>query len=374
MQFETLAIHTGMESDPTTGSVVPPLYSSTIFRHPPEGLNPDGFSYTRHDNPNRNRLEQLIARMEGASDCAVFSSGVAAATAIFQAMDPGDEVLAPEDVYHGNRLLLNDLMRRWGLYTNYVDMTDPEAVDSAITNRTRLIWVETPSNPLLHVTDIKAVCKVAAKYDDLQVCVDNTWLTPYLQQPLSHGADLVLHSTTKYLGGHSDLLGGAVISRPGNPFFERIQSIQHQAGAVPSPHDCWMLQRSIHTLPCRMEMHCSNALKVASFLEKHSKVEKVYYPGLQSSPYYNVSKKQARNFGGMLSFLYNGTSKETQKVVNQSRIIIPATSLGGVESTWEHRRSSEGPKSPTPDNLIRLSVGLEHPDDLLADIEQALNG
>lgn len=373
MQFETLAIHTGMESDPATGSVVPPIYPSTIYRHTKEGLNKEGFSYVRHDNPNRSYLEELLARLEGGAGCAVFSSGVAAATAMFQAMDPGDEVLAPEDVYHGNRLLLNDLMRRWGLYTNYVDMTDPEAVDSAITNRTRLIWVETPSNPLLHVTDIKAVCKVAAKYDDLQVCVDNTWLTPYLQQPLSLGADLVLHSTTKYLGGHSDLLGGAVISRPDNPFFDRIRSIQRQAGAVPSPHDCWMLQRSIHTLSCRMEMHCSNARKVAEYLADHDKVEKVFYPGLRQSPYYQISKKQSRNFGGMLSFLYWGTGEETQKVVNQSKIITPATSLGGVESTWEHRRSSEGPDSPTPDNLIRLSVGLEHPDDLLADLEQALN-
>ena len=372
MQFETLAIHTGMESDPSTGSVVPPVYPSTIYRHPPEGLNPDGFSYIRQDNPNRSRLEALLTRLEGGTGCAVFASGVAAATAMFQAMDPGDEVLAPNDVYHGNRMLLNDLMRRWGLYTNYVDMTNPEAVDSAITNRTRLIWVETPSNPLLHVTDIKAVCKVAAKYEDLQVCVDNTWLTPYLQQPLSLGADLVLHSTTKYLGGHSDLLGGAVISRPDNPFFDRIRNIQHQAGAVPSPHDCWMLQRSIHTLSCRMEMHCSNALKVAEYLAGHRKVEKVFYPGLKDSPYYQISKKQARNFGGMLSFLYRGSETDAQKVVSQSKVITPATSLGGVESTWEHRRSSEGPNSPTPGNLIRLSVGLEHPDDLLADLEQAL--
>ena len=372
MQFETLAIHTGMESDPATGSVVPPVYPSTIFRHTSKGLDKEGFSYTRQDNPNRNRLEELLAQLEGGDECAVFSSGVAAATALFQAMDPGDEVLAPDDVYHGNRLLLNNLMRRWGLYTNYVDMTDPEAVDSAITNRTRLIWVETPSNPLLHVTDIKAVCEVAGKYDDLQVCVDNTWLTPYLQKPLAFGADFVLHSTTKYLGGHSDLLGGAIISRPGNPFFDRVRSIQHQAGAVPSPHDCWMLQRSIHTLSCRMEKHCSNARKIAEYLSKHKMVEKVYYPGLPDSPYYQISQKQARGFGGMLSFLYDGTGAETQNVANQSKIITQATSLGGVESTWEHRRSSEGPDSPTPDNLIRLSVGLEHPDDLITDLEQAL--
>lgn len=225
---------------------------------------------------------------------------------------------------------------------------------------------------MLHVTDIQAISNVATRYTDLQICVDNTWMTPFLQKPLSLGADLVLHSTTKYLGGHSDLLGGAVISRPDNPLFARVRDVQQQAGAVPSPHDCWMLQRSIHTLPCRMERHCRTTQIIAGFLAKHPKVERVFYPGLPQSPYHEVAKRQARDFGGMVSFLYDGTAADTQQVVANARIVTPATSLGGVESTWEHRRPNEGPDSKTPDNLIRLSVGLEHPDDLLEDIEQAL--
>lgn len=372
MRFETKAIHSGLNVLKESRSVVPPMNPSTIFEHGEEGhYQPGDLNYTRAQNPNRAQLEALITDLEEGTECAAFSSGVAAAAAVFQALDPADHVIMPEDVYHGNRMLIKKVMNRWGMKVTYVDMTDLNKIEDAITDDTRLIWIETPSNPLLQVTDIRAVVELARQHEIL-VCVDNTWPTPVNQLPLELGADLSLHSTTKYFGGHSDILGGAVIVKQAEGIFERIRDIQISAGAVPSPRDCWLLARSIRTLPYRMRGHNENASRVAHFLEEHSRVKKVFFPGLESDPGHEVAQQQMTGFGGMVSFLVDGDRKDTIEVVSKSELILKATSLGGVESTWEHRRSSEGDDSITPQNLVRISVGLEHPDDLLEDLEQAL--
>ncbi|HET6528140.1 MAG TPA: aminotransferase class I/II-fold pyridoxal phosphate-dependent enzyme, partial [Balneolaceae bacterium] len=336
-----------------------------------EGHQEDDLAYTRDANPNRLQLEYLLARLEEGENCTVFSSGVAAATAVLQALKPGDHVLMPDDVYTGNRQLINNVMKPWGLEADFIPMIDVSNIKKAIKKNTVLIWVETPSNPLLNITDIEAVCDLAHQNDAI-VCVDNTWPSPVNQMPLNLGADLVLHSSTKYFGGHSDILGGAVIGKKAGGIMERIRNLQTLTGAVPSPEDCWMLSRSIRTLPYRMRAHNENAMKVAEFLQNHSKVEKVLYPGLKTHEGHEIAQQQMSGFGGMISFLVKGDADDALKIVASSKLITHATSLGGVESLWEHRRSSEGPNSTAPENLIRISVGLEHPDDLLADLEQAL--
>lgn len=373
MRLETKAIHSGLNTLKESSAVVPPMSPSTIFEHGEKGHYEQGdLNYTRAQNPNRAQLEQLITDLEQGADTATFSSGVAAAAAVFQALNPGDHIIMPDDVYHGNRQLVKKLMGRWGLQASYVNMTDLHNIEEAIRKETRLVWIETPSNPLLQVTDIKAVAELASNNDAL-TCVDNTWPTPVNQLPLELGADLSLHSTTKYFGGHSDILGGAVVAKEKDGIFKDIRDIQITAGAVPSARDCWLLSRSIRTLPYRMRGHNENAMKVARFLEDHSNVEKVFFPGLESDPGHEVAKQQMSGFGGMVSFLVAGGREETLNVVKGSQLIMRATSLGGVESTWEHRRSSEGDDSTTPQNLVRISVGLEHPDDLIEDLEQALS-
>ncbi|MFH5832540.1 trans-sulfuration enzyme family protein [Halalkalibaculum sp. DA384] len=371
MRLETKAIHAGLDVLKESKAVVPPLQTSTIFEHDKEGHKPGDLTYTRAQNPNRAQLEVLITDLEEGAATATFASGVAAAAAVFQALEPGNHVIMPQDVYHGNRLLIKQLMSRWGLQADYVDTTDLNKIEEAINKQTKLIWLETPSNPLLLVTDIPAVSELAGEHN-ISVCVDNTWPTPVNQLPLELGADLSLHSTTKYFGGHSDILGGAVVARREDSFFERIRSIQITAGAVPSPRDCWLLSRSIRTLPYRMRGHNENAMRVAKFLQGHANVERVFYPGLESDPGHEIARNQMSGFGGMVSFLYRGTREETIQAVGRSMLIMRATSLGGVESTWEHRRSSEGDDSTTPQNLVRISVGLEHPEDLLEDLAQAL--
>jgi len=267
--------------------------------------------------------------------------------------------------------LMEKIMLPWNLEVDFIDMRKVENIESAIKKNTKLIWIETPSNPLLYITNIEETCALANEKGIL-TCIDNTWATPVNQLPLGLGADLVLHSTTKYFGGHSDILGGAVIAKARDDFFQRIAEVQKIVGAVPSPRDCWLLARSTKTLSYRMEGHNRNAAKIAEFLDDHLKVEKVFYPGLKSHPGHEIAKGQMRNFGGMISFLIQGEADDTLKVVAGSKLIKRATSLGGVETTWEHRRSSEGEGSETAENLIRISVGLEHPDDLLEDLEQAL--
>jgi len=371
MHFETKAIHAGLDIQRNTTDVVPPIHKSTVFEHRKEGYQEGDLNYTRAVNPNRLRLEHTLAELEEGENCATFSSGVAAATAVFQALKPGDQVLMPNDVYAGNRKLLNEVMIPWGLKVNYINMTDLNEVEDHFTENTQLVWIETPSNPLLNITDVEAVTRLVHQYGAL-VCVDNTWPSPMNLLPLNFGADLSLHSTTKYLGGHSDILGGAVIGKKTDGIMEKIRNLQITMGAVPSPEDCWMLSRSIRTLPYRMRAHNENAGHVARFLQNHAKVEKVLYPGLATHAGHSIAKEQMSGFGGMVSFLVEGGREEALQVTGNSKIITQATSLGGVETTWEHRLSSEGPDSTTPENLIRISVGLEHPDDLLEDLERAL--
>lgn len=369
MHFETKAIHSGTDIENPNPDIVPPIHRSTVFEHSPEGAQDKDLKYTRAGNPNRLRLEHLLADLEDGDEAAAFSSGVAAATAVFQSLKPGDHVLMPEDVYAGNRKLVNEVMVPWGLEVDFISMDDLGKIEDAIQDSTKLIWIETPSNPMMNITDIEAVSTLAHEHDAI-TCVDNTWPSPVNQQPLNLGADLVLHSTTKYLGGHSDILGGAVIGRDG--MMEKIRNMQITMGAVPSPQDCWLLSRSIRTLPYRMRGHNENAGLLARFLQNHPKIEKVFYPGLATHVGHDIAKKQMNGFGGMISFLVKGGKKEALEIVAGSKLIRRATSLGGVESTWEHRRSSEGDNSKTPENLIRISVGLEHSDDLLEDLEISL--
>ncbi|MCS7082603.1 MAG: aminotransferase class V-fold PLP-dependent enzyme [Bacteroidetes bacterium] len=374
MRLETLAVHAGLHPDPTTGAVVPPIYLSTTFERAPDGSFPHGYIYSRLNNPNRVQLEEALAQLEGGSIAAVFSSGMAAIMAVFQALQAGDHVVVPQDVYHGTAKLLRGLFVDWKLAVTFADVWDPDALRAALRPNTRLVWVETPSNPLLRITDIAETVRIAHQIGARVAC-DNTWATPVLQRPLEFGVDLVVHATTKYIGGHSDVTGGAVIAREADAFFERIRFIQIQGGAVPSPFDCWLLLRGIRTLPYRVRAHSANALAVARFLCAHPRVEAVFYPGLESHPGHEVAKRQmAGGFGGMVAFLVRGSAEEALAVAARTRLFIRATSLGGVESLIEHRASIEGPGTRAPENLLRLSVGIEHPEDLIADLEQALSG
>ncbi|MEX0607925.1 MAG: aminotransferase class I/II-fold pyridoxal phosphate-dependent enzyme [Balneolaceae bacterium] len=371
--LETIAIHSGMKnSSGQNASIVPPIEPSTIFEHREEGHKEGDWNYTRHANPNRSQLEQLLADLEAGESCAAFSSGVAAIASVFQALETESHILFPKDLYHGTRVLISDFADRWNLSFDFVDMTEAKNVKAALKNNTQLVWIETPSNPLLLISSVEEISGIAHEHGAL-TAVDNTWPTPYNMQPLNLGADLVVHSTTKYLGGHSDLLGGAVISKNDDEMFNRIREIQQKQGAVPSAHDCWMMCRSIRSFPYRMRGHNENAAVVARFLSNHPKIKEVFYPGLESHLGHQIAKGEMSGFGGMVSFLVDGDAKTALRMVAASKIIKRATSLGGVESTWEHRKSSEGEGSKTPENLIRFSVGLEHPDDILEDLEQALS-
>ncbi len=371
MNIETLAIHAGQDIDPATGSVIPPIYLSTTFERAADGTFPQSYMYTRNANPNRTILERCLSALEDGVECAAFGSGLAATMSIFQALRPGDHVVAPDDAYHGVSRLLREIMARWGLTYTAVDMTDLGAVRAALQPQTRLIWIETPSNPRLKVADIEAIAGIAHDVGALCV-VDNTWATPVQQRPLELGADLVLHATTKYLGGHSDVLGGAVVTRELSPIFEQVRFLQANGGAVPSPFDCWLLLRGIQTLAYRVRAHAENAMRVARFLASHPRIERVHYPGLETHPGHAVATRQMRGFGGMLSIEVHGGEGAAMAVAGRLQIFTRATSLGGIESLIEHRASIEGPESKTPPSLLRVSVGLEHPDDLIADLEQAL--
>lgn len=370
--IETLAVHAGHQVDPGSGAVMPPIQLSTTFERNADGSYSSGYVYSRSDNPNRKALEECLAALEGGAAALTFSSGMAASQAVFMALENGAHVVIPDDIYFGTGALVKDVFGRWGLTVTAVDMTDPANVAAAMRAETRLVWIETPSNPQLKIADIAAIAQIA--HDGGALCaVDNTWPTPILQRPLALGADLVMHSTTKYLGGHSDLLGGAVIVRAQDALYERMRSVQTIGGAVPSPFDCWLLTRSIRSLPYRMRGHCENARAVAAFLADHPRVERVNYPGLPGHPGHEVAARQMTDFGGMLSIQVRGDASAALAVTGRLRLIIRATSLGGVESLVEHRKSVEGPQSPTPDNLLRISIGLEHPDDLIADLAQALD-
>lgn len=371
MRIETLAVHAGHGVDPTTGAVTPPIYLSTTFERDRDGGYHSGHVYTRTSNPNRTAVEQALTQLEGGAACIAYSSGSAATLSVFQALAPGDHVLAPNDAYFGTLRQLREIFAPWGLEADVVDMADLDAVERALRPATKIVWVETPSNPLVRVVDIGRLAELAHSVG-ARCVVDNTWATPVLQLPLREGADLVVHSTTKYLGGHSDLLGGAVVSRADDEFVARLQLLQKIGGAVPSPFDCWLLLRGIRTLPWRMRAHCDNAARVANFLATHEKVEAVHYPGLPSHPGHAIASRQMNDFGGMLSVQIRGGQEAALELTRHLTLFTRATSLGGTESLIEHRASVEGPATLAPDNLLRVSVGLEHPDDLIEDLARAL--
>jgi len=370
MKIETLAVHAGHGIDPATGAVAAPIYLSTTFERDIEGSYSRGFMYTRNNNPNREALERGISALEGGAAAAAFGSGTGATMSIFQALAPGDHVLAHIDAYYGTSRLIREIFLRWGLKADFVDMSDLAAVKNALRANTKLAWAETPSNPLLKVVDLVAVSEIVHDAGALFVC-DNTW-APVLQRPFDLGADLILHSTTKYFGGHCDVLGGIVVAKTENDFVQRIRSIQYEGGAVPSPFDCWLILRGMRTLPWRMRAHSENAMKIAGFLAAHPRVARAHYPGLQSHPGHEIAARQMSAFGGMLSFEVKDGRDAAMSVTAKTKIFIRATSLGGVESLIEHRASIEGPATRAPKGLLRLSVGLEHHDDLIADLDEAL--
>ena len=371
MRMETLAVRAGRTIDPATGAVAPPIYLSTTFERSPDGTYPQGYNYIRDNNPNRDALENCLSALEGGTATAAFASGSAATMSVFQALSPGDRIIAPLDTYTGTRSLLQQFFTSWNLQVTFVDMTEVAEVEQAVQPNTKLIWIETPSNPMLKITDIAKISKIARQIDARCIC-DNTWASPLGQSPFKLGADLIIHATTKYLGGHSDVMGGAVIAKVDDEFFQRIRQLQKMGGAVPSPFDCWLIMRGIQTLPYRLRVHSENAMKIAKFLAEHPQVETVHYPGIKDCPGYEVAATQMQLFGGMLSFQVKGGKSRAFEVASQVKLWTRATSLGGVESLIEHRASIEGKDTKTPDNLLRLSVGLEHPDDLIEDLDRAL--
>ena len=371
MRIETLAVHAGHQPDPATGAVTQPIQLSTTFEREMDGGYRAGHVYTRTSNPNRAAVEQSLAALEGGAAAIAYASGSAATMAVFQTLSPGDHVVAPTDAYFGTLRQLREIYAPWGLQADVVDMTDLDAVRRALRPTTRIVWVETPSNPLVRVVDIAGLVELAHSVG-ARCVVDNTWATPVLQRPLNAGADLVMHSTTKYLGGHSDLLGGALVSRDDDELVTRLLTLQKLAGAVPSPFDCWLLLRGIRTLPWRMRAHCANAGVVARFLAKHPVVEAVHYPGLESHPGHEIARRQMTDFGGMLSVQLRGGRKEALELTGRLKLFTRATSLGGTESLIEHRASVEGAGTLAPENLLRLSIGLEHPDDLIEDLDEGL--
>jgi cystathionine gamma-synthase len=371
MKIETLAVHAGRHVDSSTGAVTPPIHLSTTFERSSDGEYPRGFAYTREDNPNRRMLEECLAALEGGKEALLFSSGLAVFTALVQGLEPGDHIIAPGDVYYGIRQVMRTVFAKWPIEVSFVEMTDLQAVKAAVRPNTRLIWIETPSNPLLKVTDLKEAAAIARGANAISVC-DGTFSTPVLQRPFDFGIDMVMHSTTKYISGHSDVLGGVLVTRFDNYLFERARIGQRYGGAVPSPFDCWLTLRGVSTLPCRMRTHLENASAVAAFLESHPAVGRVHYPGLASHAGHRIAAAQMKGFGGMLSFEVDGGREKAMAVAANLRLFTRATSLGGPHSFVEHRASIEGPGTQTPQSLLRLSVGLENSADLIADLDQAL--
>ncbi len=371
MRAETVAVRAGGEPDPATGAVAPPLHLSTTFEHGPEAERLHGYTYVREGNPTQARLEQALQAVEGGQAALVFASGLAACAAWLQALEPGAHVLLHRDVYYDLRTIARDFLPRWGLEAGAVDMTDLDALRAALRPNTRLLWAESPSNPLLEVLDLGAVADVAHAAG-AQLLVDSTFATPALQRPLEFGADVVLHSTTKYLGGHSDVQGGALVVRRVDEAWERARRVRQTLGGVASPFNSWLVLRGLRTLHCRMERHAQSALMLARALEGHRDLAAVLYPGLPGHAGHAVAVRQMRAFGGMLSLRLRGGRAAALAVAARVRLFTNATSLGGVESLLEHRASAEGETSQSPDDLLRLSVGLEHPDDLLEDLLQAL--
>lgn len=380
MRFETRAIHAGQEPDPTTGAVITPIHQTSTYAQSAVGEH-QGYDYSRTDNPTRTALQECLASLEGGRFGLVFSSGMAAITTLLLSLKKGDHVVVADDVYGGTYRLFQRVFTEFGLEFTFVDMTDREATGAAFRSNTRLLWMETPTNPLLKVVDIAEISALAHARHIL-VGVDNTFATPYLQRPLELGADLVMHSTTKYLGGHSDVVGGAIVTSDAQ-VYERLKFLQNAAGAVPGPFDCWLVLRGLKTLALRMERHSANGLHLARWLEQQSPVKRVIYPGLVSHPQYDVARRQMQTphgapaFGGMISFVAKGGKPAAERIVASTKLFVLAESLGGVESLIEvpagmtHMSVANSPLEVDP-GLVRLSVGVEHVYDLMADLDQAL--
>jgi cystathionine gamma-synthase len=373
LHLETLAVHAGHEPDAETGAVAPPIYLSTNYARNEQGVPLGGHTYIRESNPTQTQLEGALALLEGAAGGLVFGSGVAAGVTLLQALPQGSHVLFPDDAYYGFRVVAEQMLPGWGLHYDFVAMDDLEALGKAIRPETLLVWLETPSNPLLKVVDLNAAVALAREVGALTL-VDNTFATPVLQRPLEMGCDLVLHSTTKYFGGHSDVQGGALLFAQHGELLERVDHLRHILGPVASPFNSWLVMRGMRTLPVRIQAQSASALALAKALAEMPSVAKVHYPGLPSHPGHAVAARQMSAFGAMLSIQVAGGKEHALSTVARAQLFTRATSLGGVESLIEHRASSEAPGSPVPQDLLRISVGLEHPDDLIADLAQALGG
>ena len=372
MRFETKAVHAGAKVDVETGAIVPPIHLSTTFeRNASDGQPSHGYSYIRDHNPTQTRLETALAALDSGEAALAFASGMAAASALFQSLPAGSHVVLPDDGYYALRILGSDFFPRWGLSSDLIAMDDIDRVRKAMRSNTRAIWCESPSNPLMKIVDLQAMASIARDANALLI-VDGTFATPALQRPIELGADIVLHSTTKYLGGHSDVQGGSLAFRKRDELFDKVEHVRTIVGGVASPFNSWLILRGIRTLAPRMRMHSENARAVAQFLATNRRIEAVHYPGLPSHPAHEVAARQMSDFGGMLSIRVKGGREEAMAVAAKTKLFTRATSLGGVESLIEHRASSEGPASRTPPNLLRLSIGLEHKDDLIADLAQAL--
>lgn len=378
MKFGTKVIHAGIEPDPTTGAIMTPIYQTSTYVQEAPGDH-KGYEYARTQNPTRHVLERNLAALENGVDGICFSSGLAAMDAVLKMLNPGDEILSVNDLYGGSYRLMVRIYERFGLRPRFIDMTDPENVARNITPATKLIWIETPTNPMLQIVDIEKICSIARKHGIL-TCVDNTFASPYLQTPIDLGADIVLHSATKYLGGHSDTILGALIVNS-QALSEQLHFIQNASGAIPGPQDCFLVLRGIKTLHLRVQRACENAAVIAEWLKKHPAVSKVFYPGFADHPNHEVAKRQMRMFGGMVSFDLKADAYEAAvKVLTSTAYFSLAESLGGVESLIGHPASmthasiprEERLKTGLTDSLIRLSVGVEDVSDLIADLEGAL--
>jgi cystathionine gamma-synthase len=369
--LQTQSIHAGRSVDPSTGAVTPPLHTSTTFERDLDGEFSRKYAYIRASTPNRDSLEACITALEGGDETVSFSSGMAASLAVFQSLAPKDHVLLHRDVYYGVRELMIGFFAKWGLEHTFVDMRDIDEVRKARRPETKLFWVETPTNPLIEVVDIRAIAEAARAANAVLVC-ENTFATPVLQRPFELGADIVVHSLTKYLGGHSDAMGGSVTIKKNPELITQIRDFQHTGGAILSPFDCWLILRGVQTLVPRVRLHCENARRVAEFLSTHKNVSKVRYPGLANDPGHQIAKGQMKDFGGMLALEVRGGRAEAFAVTGALKIILRATSLGGTHSLIEHRASIEGKTTRAPESLLRLSVGLEDASDLIQDLDQAL--
>lgn len=378
MKFGTKAIHAGVSPDPTTGAVMTPIYQTSTYAQSAPGQH-KGYEYARTQNPTRSALEQSLAALENGRFGICYGSGLAAMDAVLRTLKPGDEILSSNDLYGGSYRLMTKVYEKYGIKTHFLDFTDLEALRQAMNERTRLLWIETPTNPMLNVVDIEAICQIA-KQQGVTSCVDNTFASPYLQNPLDLGADVVLHSATKYLGGHSDVVLGALITND-ESLAEQFHFFQNAVGAVPGPQDCFLVLRGVKTLHLRVERACQNAVQIADFLKTQPAVEKVYYPGFPEHPGHEIAKKQMRHFGGMVSFtLKTDTFEQASAVMSKTQVFTLAESLGGVESLIGHPASmthgsiprAERLKVGMTDSLIRLSVGVEDVEDLMEDLRQAL--